>query len=223
MMTIDDIIKASGLHKFKVHNIYVFGSRVYETHSDDSDWDIVVVANNSVEAIEIKSGDLNIHIYTPKKFQQDLDWHKPKNIECFFAPQWAKIQERIRFDFNLNPIKLRHATLHTTNQSWKKCKSKLEAGDYPTGIKSLFHSIRIPIFSTQLLEFNKIDFFSSNYVWDKISQHYPQSGSDWCHYSDLPSPNSYKESTFLELEAEFGRLRKDILDNFINTINQKIK
>jgi len=99
MITIDDIIKASGLHKSRVHNIYVFGSRVYETHSDNSDWDIVVVANNSVEAIEIKSDLYNIHIYTPKKFQEDLDWHMPKNIECIFAPSWAKLQERIKFDF----------------------------------------------------------------------------------------------------------------------------
>ncbi len=117
MVPIDDIIKASGLHKSRVHNIYVFGSRVYETHSDNSDWDIVVVANNSVEAIEIKSDLYNIHIYTPKKFQEDLDWHMPKNIECLFAPQWAKLQERINFDFTLDVKKLRHATSHVSSNS----------------------------------------------------------------------------------------------------------
>lgn len=218
MMTIDDIIRSSGLHKSRVHNIYVFGSRVYETHFDDSDWDIIVVANNSVEAIEIKSGDFDIHIYTPKKFQQDLDWHTPKNIECLFAPSWSKLQENIKFNFTPDIKKLRHATSHVSSSSWVKSKKKLEIGDYHTGIKSLFHSLRIPLFSTQLINTGQIDFTSANFIWDKLMR----VDGDWCDYSDLPGPNSYKQSTFLELESEFGQLRKDILDNFINTINQKI-
>jgi len=218
MITIDNIIAASGVHKSKVHNIYLFGSRVYKTYFDDSDWDIIVVANNSVEAIEIKSGDFNIHIYTPDKFQQDLDWHTPKNIECLFAPKCAKLQQKIRFDFNLNPIKLRHATLHTSNQSWKKGKSKLSAANYHSGIKSLFHSIRIPIFSTQLLEFGQIDFLSANYIWNKLWD----TDSDWCHYSDLPSPISYMKSDFSQLEKKFDKLRRSVTDKFIDTVNQKI-
>jgi len=193
MITIDDIIKASGLHKSRVHNIYVFGSRVYETHSDNSDWDIIVVANNSVEAIEIKSDLYNIHIYTPKKFQEDLDWHMPKNIECLFAPNWAKLQERINFDFTLDVKKLRHATSHVSSNSWVKCKKKLEIGDYHTGIKSLFHSLRIPLFSTQLVNTSQIDFTSANFIWNKINS---------------------KIWTWEELDLEFRELRNNILTEF---------
>ena len=71
--TAQDIILHSGLHPKRVHNIYVFGSRVYKTNSDNSDWDIIMVANNSVEAIELKLEKYNIHIYTPDKFKEDLD------------------------------------------------------------------------------------------------------------------------------------------------------
>ncbi len=193
MITIDDIIKTSGLHKSRVHNIYVFGSRVYETHSDNSDWDIIVVANNSVESIEIKSDLYNIHIYTPKKFQEDLDWHMPKNIECYFAPSWAKLQEKIKFDFTLDIKKLRHATSHVSSNSWVKCKKKLEIGDYHTGIKSIFHSLRIPIFSTQLIETGQIDFTSANFIWNKINS---------------------KNWTWEELDLEFRELRNNILTEF---------
>ena len=210
MITIDDIIKSSGLHKSRVHNIYVFGSRVYETHSDNSDWDIVVVANNSVESIEIKSDLYNIHIYTPKKFQEDLDWHMPKNIECLFAPEWTKLQENIKFNFTLDIKKLRHATSHVSSNSWVKSKKKLEIGDYHTGIKSLFHSLRIPIFSTQLVNTGQIDFTSANFIWNKLMK----LDDDWCYYSDLPSVISYKNWTWEELDEEFRELRNQILTDF---------
>jgi len=210
MITIDNIIKESGLHKSRVHNIYVFGSRVYETHSDNSDWDIIVVANNSVESIEIKSDLYNIHIYTPKKFQEDLDWHMPKNIECYFAPSWAKLQERIKFDFTLDIKKLRHATSHVSSNSWVKSKKKLEIGDYHIGIKSLFHSLRIPMFSTQLINTGHIDFTSANFIWNKLNR----VDKNWCHYSDLPSANSYKSWNWEELDLEFRELRNNILTEF---------
>lgn len=210
MITIDNIIKESGLHKSRVHNIYVFGSRVYETHSDNSDWDIIVVANNSVESIEIKSDLYNIHIYTPKKFQEDLDWHMPKNIECYFAPSWAKLQERIKFDFTLDIKKLRHATSHVSSNSWVKSKKKLEIGDYHLGIKSLFHSLRIPMFSTQLINTGQIDFTSANFIWNKLNR----VDENWCHYSDLPSANSYKSWNWEELDLEFRELRNNILTEF---------
>ncbi len=205
-----EIIHYSGLHKSRVYNIYLFGSRVYETHSDNSDWDIVVVANNSVESIEIKSDLYNIHIYTPKKFQEDLDWHMPKNIECLFSPDWAKIQEKIEFDFTLDIKKLRHATSHVSSNSWVKCKKKLEIGDYHIGIKSIFHSLRIPLFSTQLINTGNIDFTSANFIWNKLMR----TDSDWCNYSDLPSVVSYKNWTWKELDLEFRELRNNILTEF---------
>jgi predicted nucleotidyltransferase len=197
MITIDDIIKASGLHKSRVHNIYLFGSRVYETHSDNSDWDIIVVANNSVEAIEIKSDLYNIHIYTPKKFQEDLDWHMPKNIECLFAPSCAKLQEKIKFDFTLDVRKLRHAISHVSSNSWIKAKKKISQNnddDYYIGVKSLFHSLRIPMFATQIATTGCInDFTSANFIWNKINS---------------------KIWTWEELDLEFRELRNNILTEF---------
>ncbi len=207
---ISEIIQYSGLHPKRVHNVYIFGSRVYRTYSDNSDWDIIIVANNSVEAIEIKSDLYNIHIYTPKKFQEDLDWHMPKNIECYFAPDWAKLQENIKFNFTLDIKKLRHATSHVSSNSWVKCKKKLEQDDYHIGIKSLFHSLRIPIFSTQLVKTGQIDFTSANFIWNKLNK----VDDDWCYYSDLPSVTSYKNWTWEELDDEFRELRNQIQTDF---------
>ena len=192
--TTSDIILNSGLHPKRVHNIYVFGSRVYSTHSESSDWDIIMVANNSVEAIELKLDKYNIHIYTPDKFKEDLEWHRINNLECIYAPTWAKLQENTTYNLDINFPKLRHATSHISSNSWVKCKKKLEIGDYHTGIKSIFHSLRIPMFATQVATKGTIyDFEVANLIWEKLIS---------------------KEWTWEELDNEFREMRNDILTDF---------
>jgi predicted nucleotidyltransferase len=163
---IEDIVKVSKIHPSRVFNVYIFGSRVYNTYTKDSDWDIIMIANNSVESIEIKSNLYNIHIYTPDKFKKDLDWHKINNLECIFSPDWAKLKEDIKYDFSINIKKLRHSISHISSNSWVKAKRKIEFSEYKTGIKSLFHSIRIVMFGIQIASFNKItDFECANEIW----------------------------------------------------------
>ena len=193
--TLETIIKASGIHPSRVFNVTIFGSQVYGNTNKDSDWDIIMVANNSVEAIEIKNGLFNIHIYTPDKFNSDLEWHRINNLECIFAPDWAKLKETIKYDFKLNLSKLRHATSHISSNSWVKCKKKLELTDeYHTGVKSLFHSLRIPMFATQIAISGRItDFSCANFIWNKIKS---------------------KRWTWEELDGEFRELRNQVLSDF---------
>jgi len=192
--TAHDIILNSGLHPKRVHNIYVFGSTVYGTNSEKSDIDVIMVANNSVEAIELKLEKYNIHIYTPDKFREDLEWHRINNLECIFAPTWAKIKENIKYELDIDFPKLRHATSHISSNSWVKCKKKLEIRDYHTGIKSIFHSLRIPLFATQVATKGTIyDFEVANHIWDKLIS---------------------KVWTWEELDLEFRELRNSILTDF---------
>lgn len=168
--SLDEIIRVSKIHPSRIFNVYLFGSRVYETNTDKSDWDIIMVANNSVESTEIKHTLYNIHIYTPDKFKADLDWHRINNLECIFAPDWAKLKEDKQFEFKLDLAKLRHASSHISSNSWVKCKKKLEAGEYNTAIKSFFHSIRIPMFATQIAREGRIsDFKVANFIWNRLT------------------------------------------------------
>ena len=197
MLLISDIINHSGLHPKRVHNIYIFGSRVYKTNTDNSDWDIIIVANNSVEATELcglKKGIYNIHVYTPNKFQEDLDWHRINNLECIFAPEWAKLKEDRKWELKFDIAKLRHATCHISSNSWVKAKKKLEQDDYYIGVKSLFHSLRIPMFATQVATSGRItDFSCANFIWNKIKN---------------------KRWTWEELDEEFRELRNQVQTDF---------
>lgn len=194
--SLETIVKASKIHPSRVFNVTIFGSQIYGTSTSDSDCDVIMIANNSVESIEINSGLLNIHIYTPDKFMADLEWHRINNLECIWAPDWAKLKETIKFDdFKINLSRLRHATSHISSNSWVKCKKKLELTDeYHTGVKSLFHSLRIPMFATQVATSGRItDFSCANFIWDKIKR---------------------KRWTWEELDEEFRELRNTILSDF---------
>lgn len=204
--SLDKIIQASGLHPSRVFNVYIFGSRVYGTSNKDSDWDVIMVANNSVESTELRRGLFNIHVYTPDKFRKDLEWHRINNLECIFAPDWAKLKETIDYsDLKIDSAKLRHATSHISSNSWVKCKKKLlVADDYYTGIKSLFHSIRIPMFATQIMQHGKIiDFSSANWIWDKLTfkdkEHYLRGKYKW---------------DWSSLEDEFKSVHNNVLTEF---------
>lgn len=202
---IDDIIRASGIHPSRIFNIYLFGSRVYKTFNNDSDHDVIMIANNISNSTEIRRGLFNIHVYTPDKFNDDLNWHRINNLECIYAPEWAKLQEKIKFDdFKINNNKLRHSLSHTSSNSWVKSRKKLVVeNEYKLGIKSLFHSIRIPMFGIQIGEKNKIyDFECANDIWNKISSSY------W---------------TWPEIEYEFRPILNSTMSEFRKIVPKDLK
>ena len=194
--TLEAIIKASKIHPSRIFNVYLFGSSVYGAFKEgNSDYDIIMVANNHIESTEIRNGLFNIHVYTPDKFRADLEWHRINNLECIFAPSWAKLKETIKYDdFILNLPRLRHATCHVSSNSWVKCKKKIEQGDDYIGIKSLYHSLRIPMFATQIAKNGRItDFSCANFIWKKLIS---------------------RRWTWDELDDEFRELKNKILTDF---------
>lgn len=169
------------LHPLKVHNIYLFGSRIYGISTDKSDYDFMIVANNSVENIEhkvVKDGiEFNFHIVTPDYFKERLDWNDPKMIECvLWSNQYEPILEKIKYEVKIDNPKYRHAVSHISSNSFVKAKKKIEVeNDIYIGQKSLYHSIRIPMYAIQVVNHNKIvDWSVANAYWYDI-----KSISDW--------------------------------------------
>lgn len=167
-----EIIDISGLSKHKIWNIYLYGSRVYGTYDKCSDYDLLVVANSLDRHKEIKGEKYNIHIHTPDKFQDDLWNYRLVNLECIYAPNFAKLQERKDFNkFIPEKNKVKKYLLTQSHDSWIKGKIKLRDGDTIRGSKSIFHSLRILLFGLQIVEYGEIiDFSEANYYWEEISE-----------------------------------------------------
>lgn len=169
MPDISDVLAAAKVHPARAIAAYVYGSRVYGTAGAASDWDVALIAKTSVEAVEIKDERFNIHVYTWDRWVDDLEWHNPRNLECHFAPKCAVLLEKQRHNLIINEARLRHAVCHVSSNSWVKARKKMEGGEYRTGVKSLFHSIRIPMFGAQVAGTGSIgDFSCANSVWEEI-------------------------------------------------------
>lgn len=194
MVTKEEIIKASGINPVRVLNIYLFGSRVYGNASNNSDWDVIMIAKTSSPETEIKTDKFNIHILTADRFQDSLDQHNIRSIECVMAPDWAKLQEVHSFKFNLIQNRLRHSVSHMNSNSWIKAKKKINQGDYYIGVKSLWHSIRIVMYGIQIAKSGHItDWQCANDIWKELSS---------------------KKWTWTELDERFRKINNSLLSEF---------
>ena len=200
--TAEDIISRLGLYPLKVKNIYMFGSRMYGTANENSDYDFLVVANSTVEAIEHRLDEWNIHVHTPDKFRSELFDLNIRNLECLFAPNFAKLQEKVQYadaNFKIVSANMVYKGLAQAYNDFHKAKVKLEQFEYKQFKKCIFHSCRKLDFSTQILKFGKIkDYTTCNYIWDMLLS---ETSLDWEHY----------KARYLPIKIEFEERLKDLV------------
>jgi predicted nucleotidyltransferase len=99
MILFDDIIRISKIHPSRIEGCILFGSRVYGCYNKNSDYDIILIAKNSVSNIEIKNPIYNIHIIVPSDFDKLLEDNNIKAIEVYCAPDFAIIKKYRKFNF----------------------------------------------------------------------------------------------------------------------------
>jgi predicted nucleotidyltransferase len=188
--TADDIIKASGVLPHKVRAIYLYGSRVYGTAKATSDYDIIYVSAHLLEHEEkratVNGALLNIHIITPDKFKADLKNHDIMNLECFYAPDFARIFEKEPIPFELNKKRLIKNNLAQSYSAWQNGKRKIKDFDIHKGVKGIFHSLRMLMFADQILNNDKIvDYGVANALYTEITE---SDDYDWDDFKEKYLP-----------------------------------
>lgn len=161
------------LSDFKILNIYSYGSRVYGTNTDNSDYDYIIVVEGDNGLIDEKLIDeKNFSIYDIKSFQEAIDRHEISILECLNLPQEMVLMNERPFSYEIDLSKLRMSISSKTSNSWSKARKKLEVEkDFNPYIakKSLFHVFRMFDFGFQLATTGKInDFSSTNHLWKEI-------------------------------------------------------
>ena len=146
-----------------------YGSRVYGTHTDKSDYDYLAIIPASYKQLtgtEWYRDNINIHIFNEYDFQKQLNLHKIHTLEGYFYSEEC----HNKFDFSLDKSMLRHELSQKSSHSFVKAKKKITIEyDYYIGWKSLFHSLRILIFGIQIATKGKIyDFSEANHYWTEI-------------------------------------------------------
>lgn len=192
------IIEVTGIAEEEISNAWCFGSRVYGTAAESSDFDFVIVSEMKKQE-EYKQDDVNVLCFTKDEFYEMLKAHEMSSLECYFAPEAYCIRKGTRFEFSLNKQLLRHSLSEKSSNSWVKAKKKLTVEkdyDLYAGQKSLFHAFRIIDFGIQIAESGRIvDYGRKNNLLKEIKK-----CTSW------EEMNSRFKSPYNQLMTEFRKL-----------------
>lgn len=154
--------------------LYPYGSRVYGTAQETSDWDYIGI-DHDVKIGEMTRGNYNIKLMTPEHFQHLLDEHHIVALECYFLPtHMIEINPPFTWNFKLSKSKLRHSFMEKVSKDWVKAKKKFTSpydveNELYRGKKALFHSFRILSYGIQIAKFGKIIHYDEmNSYYDEI-------------------------------------------------------
>jgi predicted nucleotidyltransferase len=177
-MDYQDILKRAKIDDENVVCAYPYGSRVYGTFNDCSDYDFIfIVVHKNYE--QFSDNRININFYTIEEHIKRLDDHEISALECQFLESGI-LKQNMKFRFKLDIAKLRHSLSAKSSNSWVKCKKKLTVVvdyDLSIGRKSMFHAFRIIDFGVQIAKTGKInDYASSNELHKEIFDEYDWEG-----------------------------------------------
>lgn len=161
----DEVLKYSA----NIVGCYLFGSRLYQTHTEESDYDYVVIIDKEGEFYyQYESEKLDIHFMTIEYYKKALNKCDIMALECFYQDT-PILKYEIEFTPRLH--KLRESISATVSNSWVKAKKKilLESEDSYIGYKSFFHSFRIAYYGIQIARFGRIiKYDAKNDIWNWI-------------------------------------------------------
>lgn len=173
IMNYQQLLLRTGELDSNVLNVYPYGSRVYETATDTSDWDFIMIVAQKTQD-QYSDDCVHVQFFTSGEFQEQVIKHEISALECLYLPTHHSWKQTHLFSVELNLVTLRHSLSAKSSNSWVKCKKKLTVEkdyDLQTGRKSMFHAFRIILFGIQLCEFGRITNYAvANNIYAEIMQ-----------------------------------------------------
>lgn len=178
-----------------------YGSKVYGTHNEKSDTDIIIVTK--AKSIDFKLNNTDYQVLALDDFKSKLYSHNIAMLETYFLDDHNIICENFGFreslHFSVNIKTLRHSLSQTASNSFVKCKKKLTMEkdlDY-VGLKSLYHSLRILMFGIDIATNNKI----TNYgIANDLYHQIVNEPADWEYLKEKYQP------LYNKLSSEFRKV-----------------
>lgn len=167
------ILQKFNLSDDKIVSIYPFGSRVYGTFSESSDYDYWVICKSNAynHLFAEKRENISIHLYDEITFIEFLNQSKMPALECIYLPKELLLKYTKAFKFKLDIDKLRLYVADKVGRDIQQAKLRYEANVLCMARKALFHGIRVADFSEQIIKHGKIVNYSSvSHIWKELSQ-----------------------------------------------------
>ena len=192
-------------------NIYEWGSRVYQTATEFSDWDYIAIVPDDFPE-EPDQYEFENHTYN---IEHESDWfaklkrNSVEALECLSLSPKFIVKKTKSYPFTFNPDGAHAAISERASIAWVKGKKKLTIEkdfDWRGGKKSIWHSLRLYMFGTQCAQYGSIvDFTEANSYYNDIvvAKHGNTGKEEWEYlkesYHDL---NNYWHS---KMKLEFAQ------------------
>lgn len=180
--------------KEPIIKIYSYGSRVYQTDNENSDFDFMAIAQTKDTKLDytFECGNVSIHVVSEHLFIKRIKEHHISYLECIFQDEADEYQQYFELDLE----KLRRDISAKSSNSFVKCKKKLKDGEVYIGKKSMFHSIRILMFGIQIAKYKAImDYGCANHYLVSVMR-----------MKDWETIQSYFQPVYNRLKSELRQL-----------------
>jgi predicted nucleotidyltransferase len=167
------ILEEKKINKSDILDIILVGSRLYNTNTDISDYDYIVITKREYNGLSINKSNKNITIFSKESYEKCLEEQKMLCLESFFAERKFKYKNYNHFIYKLNEKLLIESTRKNTIETLKKA---VRTNDYNLAKKRFFHAIRINSYKDQILNCGEIHNFRENFaIWNELKKNYDNS------------------------------------------------
>lgn len=181
MHTLKEICSNFNIAETDIVNVYAYGSRIYGTHSADSDYDYIVVYKSALlpsgafkdNAKSNADRSIQIICYSRGGFKAGLEQYDISCIESLFLPKEFVVQSKWPFKLEkINVKEFADKIISKVSASWHSANLAMSDGHFYHAKKGFYHAIRIADFALQLKDsnFSKIDFSTAKTYWNEISK-----------------------------------------------------
>jgi hypothetical protein len=161
---VNEIINSLNIEE-EILAIYPYGSRVYGTASENSDYDYIVVTkgaflkSGAFKQNAISSDDRKIQgvLYSRTGFIDALNNYEMGAIECIFLDSSQVLLSKWPFSIQKwNTKEMADKVIQKASASWHIASRQSKDGFKAIAKKGIFHSLRILMFGLQLKEYQTI-------------------------------------------------------------------
>eukprot|EP01080_Neovahlkampfia_damariscottae_P004703 gene4703-8287_t len=169
----DELLSLIKLDPTEIINLYQYGSRVYGTFHEKSDWDytVIVKGNSYKQKNTLKYQNFDINFYGEKEFEKEISNFSAKALEYLFLPSKFVPIQNVDYakEFKKDGKKIANSFINSSKDSWTSAETHWNLNKYNKSKKKIFHTIRTLLFGIQILKKDKIyDYEEGNTYYKEI-------------------------------------------------------
>ena len=176
--TAEEICNELHLDINEILNIFPYGSQIYGTADEYSDFDYIIVYKRSIlpsgsfkdNAISSSDREIQGTCYSRGGFIDAINNYQMPVLECLFLPEDMIVKKTFNFKINkFNEKDFIKNVITSASSSWHNAILSYKDDNFEYVTKNIYHALRILNFGVQIKETGKIyDFGSMNNLKSKI-------------------------------------------------------